>query len=257
MASSPELFVVCKNCNSQVSPYITECPYCGTRLRKRAPKLEKGGVPRPAKPRRRPPAPSLGRLRPGEIPGIRADSTRRPYATLALVAAAVLYTLAVRAAAVSPLDAVLAGTYDDKPWKLLTTTFYYGSTGYELVVLVSVALFGWLLERRHGLLAPLVVYVAGAVAGSALEVWGPFNDVVYALGGNGPALALLCAWAVPELLARRRGEETDGELLGVAAIAAVLLATPLATTQASAMAGIGGVVAGFALGLPMARLARR
>ena len=30
MASSPELFVVCKNCNSQVSPYITECPYCGT-----------------------------------------------------------------------------------------------------------------------------------------------------------------------------------------------------------------------------------
>ena len=37
MASGPELFVVCKKCNSEVSPYITECPYCGTRLRKRAP----------------------------------------------------------------------------------------------------------------------------------------------------------------------------------------------------------------------------
>ena len=53
MASSPELFVVCKNCRSQVSPYITECPYCGQRLRKRAPKLDKGGAPKAAKRRER------------------------------------------------------------------------------------------------------------------------------------------------------------------------------------------------------------
>jgi rRNA maturation endonuclease Nob1 len=44
MASSPDLFVVCKNCGSEVSPYITECPYCGTRLRKRAPKIERDGT---------------------------------------------------------------------------------------------------------------------------------------------------------------------------------------------------------------------
>ncbi len=41
MASSPDLFVVCKNCGSQVSPYVTECPYCGNRIRKRAPKIER------------------------------------------------------------------------------------------------------------------------------------------------------------------------------------------------------------------------
>ncbi|MBA2763964.1 MAG: zinc-ribbon domain-containing protein [Thermoleophilaceae bacterium] len=35
--SSPDLFVVCKNCGSEVSPYVTECPYCGQRVRKRAP----------------------------------------------------------------------------------------------------------------------------------------------------------------------------------------------------------------------------
>ena len=29
VASSPDLFVVYKNCGSEVSPYITECPYCG------------------------------------------------------------------------------------------------------------------------------------------------------------------------------------------------------------------------------------
>ena len=38
-----ELSVVCKNCGAEVSPYVTECPYCGTRLRKRAPKLERRG----------------------------------------------------------------------------------------------------------------------------------------------------------------------------------------------------------------------
>src|SRR2546430_13697086 len=29
--------------SEEVSPYVTECPYCGTRLRKRAPKLELRG----------------------------------------------------------------------------------------------------------------------------------------------------------------------------------------------------------------------
>ncbi len=39
MSPGPDLFVVCKQCGSEVSPYITECPYCGSRLRRRAPKL--------------------------------------------------------------------------------------------------------------------------------------------------------------------------------------------------------------------------
>src|SRR5688500_5555259 len=41
--AGPELSVVCRNCGSEVSPYVTECPYCGTRLRKRAPRLEREG----------------------------------------------------------------------------------------------------------------------------------------------------------------------------------------------------------------------
>jgi hypothetical protein len=27
--SETELSVICKNCGSEVSPYVTECPYCG------------------------------------------------------------------------------------------------------------------------------------------------------------------------------------------------------------------------------------
>ena len=36
-----ELQVVCRSCGRETSPYVTECPYCGTRLRKKAPKLER------------------------------------------------------------------------------------------------------------------------------------------------------------------------------------------------------------------------
>src|SRR5438445_11493805 len=78
----PDLFVVCKSCGSEVSPYITECPYCGNRLRKRAPKIDRDGRVT-EKRRRRPPTPSLPRLRSGEIPGIRPDS--QPFATIAIV----------------------------------------------------------------------------------------------------------------------------------------------------------------------------
>ena len=52
--SQPDLFVVCRNCGSEVSPYVTECPYCGQRVRKRAPKLDRsGGEPQPKRRRRR------------------------------------------------------------------------------------------------------------------------------------------------------------------------------------------------------------
>ena len=44
MSSGADLFVVCKQCGSEVSPYITECPYCGHRLRRRAPKLPREHV---------------------------------------------------------------------------------------------------------------------------------------------------------------------------------------------------------------------
>ena len=54
MPQAPDLFVVCKSCGSEVSSYVTECPYCGTRLRKRAPKLDADRADRraPRRPRR-------------------------------------------------------------------------------------------------------------------------------------------------------------------------------------------------------------
>ena len=72
-----------------------------------------------------------------------------------------------------------------------------------------------------------------------------------------PRWALLAAWSVRDLLGRRRGEEDDSDMLGVLAIAVVLVLLPLATEEASAVAGVGGGAIGLLLGLPLARIRER
>src|SRR4029079_16731541 len=140
MASGPDLFVVCKKCGSEVSPYITECPYCGTRLRKRAPKIERGGVGRePKAPRRS----RLSRRKPGEIPGIRAD--RRPYATITIVLASIIVTLGSRAGLWDVSNLLLWGDTTDEYYRTVTTLFFYGHTGYEGMALGARLLLGWML----------------------------------------------------------------------------------------------------------------
>lgn len=254
MSSGADLFVVCKQCGSEVSPYITECPYCGSRLRKRAPKLEKARKQEERR-RRRADAPRLGRLRAGEIPGIRPDV--RPYATLTLLLAAVALTAVER---IGPSgftfdDVAVSGSLRDRPWRVVTAPFLYLNTGYLICALAGVALFGWLLERRHGPLVPVLVFLAGGAAGMALAAAvAPTSALVS--GGNGAALALLCAWAIPDLQARRAGEETDSDMLGVAAFAAVLLLLPVAVPEADPLAGLGGAVVGLVLGVPVAALSR-
>ena len=255
MASGPELFVVCKKCNSEVSPYITECPYCGNRLRKRAPKLEKGGGP--ARAARRRERPKLSRLKPGEIPGVRAD--RRPYATITLVLVSVLASLAFRSGLVNLshlVDVVAVSPLDGEYWTLVTQLFIYVfSTGYEIAALGAVFLFGWLLERRHGAWAPLLVFFVGGLAGSALVL--ALDPDSGTIGANSSALALLAAWSIRDVLARRRGEEDDADLLGVLAIAVVLVLLPLAADEPHSLAGLGGGITGILLGFLLARMPQR
>jgi len=246
MASGPDLFVVCKSCGSEVSPYITECPYCGTRLRKRAPKLDRGGTPKA--PRRA--RPRLAPLRRGEIPGIRPD--RRPYPTIFLILTSIVVTLLGRAGWDRILDLVLAGPLDGDWWRPVTTLFVYGSTGYEVATLTAVAIFGILLERRHGWWATLLVFLIGGALGMLLVVGVDEQSV--ATGGNGAALALLAAWAMRDVLGRRKGREDESDLLGALAIASLLLLLPVATEDAHALAGLGGGVAGIVMGVGLARL---
>ena len=250
MSSGPDLYLVCKSCGAEVSPYITECPYCGTRIQKRAPKLDRGGVPKA--PKRARSRPQLPRLRPGEIPGIRAD--RRPWAVWVLVVASLLVTVAIKSGLISLLDVALTRGLEE-PWRAFTTLFAYISTGYEAVAVGTIALFGFLLERRHGWWAPLLLFAVCGAGGAYIAVVVAGEGT--ALGANGAALGMLAAWTMRDVLGRRKGIEDDSDLLGVLAIAAVLVLLPLATTDASGVAGVVGGVIGIVLGLFFARLRER
>ena len=250
MSSGPDLYLVCKSCGAEVSPYITECPYCGTRIQKRAPKLDRGGVPKA--PKRARSRPQLPRLRPGEIPGIRAD--RRPWAVWVLVVASLLVTVAIKSGLISLLDVALTRGLEE-PWRAFTTLFAYISTGYEAVAVGTIALFGFLLERRHGWWAPLLLFAVCGAGGAYIAVVVAGEGT--ALGANGAALGMLAAWTMRDVLGRRKGIEDDSDLLGVLAIAAVLVLLPLATTDASGVAGVVGGVIGIVFGLLFARLRER
>src|ERR1700742_3153838 len=95
--SETELSVICKNCGSEVSPYVTECPYCGARLRKRAPKLERRGdlleAQRPKRRRR----PQLRRPSRPRGPIHLSRNSERPYATIGIIAVSAILLLIQKA----------------------------------------------------------------------------------------------------------------------------------------------------------------
>jgi membrane associated rhomboid family serine protease len=258
--SQPDLFVVCRNCGSEVSPYVTECPYCGQRVRRRAPKIERHDDDEPRPKRRR--RPRLGRLRPDEIEGIAPDT--QPRATFALVALSLLVTVVVASGEVGLID--VGGIWmplDDDPWRYVTAPFVHDNLGYQFAALGTVALFGSMLERRFGAFATVAVFLlagaAGAAAAVAVGLAPPFVDepVYFVLGANGAALGLLCAWLVDDRRAARRGEDRGNDLVGVLVVAAVVLALPLAVPEAAAVAGVAGAAAGAVCGLALPVLDRR
>jgi hypothetical protein len=263
MTSGADLFVVCKQCGSEVSPYITECPYCGNRLRRRAPKLPRPGEKVVESPRRA----GLGKLLGGtrgtrtEARGTRRAAltstsrwaSTRPYATIALVASACAIYVIVAAEPAVYVKAGILGQVEGDWWKVLTYQFVYfpGHTGvYTLVAVGAVGLFGWLVEQRHGPGAVVMIFLGAGVSGALVAL------AVYPLplisGANAGALGLLGAWAVPDLMALRAGDYYEGDLLGTGAFAVLLLLLPFAATPATswltgAVGGIVGLVIGYAL----------
>jgi membrane associated rhomboid family serine protease len=263
--SQPDLFVVCRNCGSEVSPYVTECPYCGQRVRKRAPKLDRsGGEAQPKRKRRRP---TLPRLRPEEIAGIAPDT--RPYATFTLIFLCLASILVYEARPptinqdVIDLGYLVIPVVDDV-WRYFAAPFLFtDQVGYAFVAMVAVGIFGTLLERRFGALPVVAVFVLSGAAGMALvslvETPPLFTNAklfdVY--GANGAALGLLCAWLVDDRMAARRSDERDNDLLGVYVIAIALVLLSLAEEAANIGAAVGGALAGALLGLALPLFTRK
>jgi membrane associated rhomboid family serine protease len=244
--SETELSVICKNCGSEVSPYVTECPYCGTRLRKRAPKLERRGdgleAQQPRRRRKRAP-------RPGR-PGF-AVSEERPYATIAFVLASAVLLLVQKATgdALSSFGGLIVPIEDDW-WRYLTAPFAYVDVGYLFAVGLGLAIFGTGLERRLGTLPTAVLLLAAGALGmlAAGAVADAQNDLTAIAGGNGMALGAVAAWFVIRR-AEARGVLDEGyDAIGVAVAAVVLLALPLFAPTADFFAGLAGGAVGAIAG---------
>lgn len=282
MAGQAELFTVCSSCGQQVSTFVTECPYCGTRLQKRAPRLdrkdgdleallrlptlepdrtlrEKDGdddVVVPLKRKRRSIAPKVPRSstgKPRKVPGrprrkqkkqASAYATEgKAYATFAILLIS-LIGLPVQQLLTANDLLLLDGS---AAWRAVTASVLFTNTWSALAVLTTFGVFGWLWERRAGLTGTAVVVVAFLVAG----VGGLLLDrelasdvtVVY-FGSAGAAIALATAWIVAELRAIRANEALDGDVAG----AVTLLAVPIATTALTADAIPYSIVLGLVLG---------
>jgi membrane associated rhomboid family serine protease len=248
MAGTPDLFVVCKKCGSEVSPYITECPYCGTRLRKRAPKIDRpaGGEASPRAPRRA--APRLSPLRTNEIPGIRGDPTGRPNATYVLLALSLIGFLALPL--VPDRDLALKALTGDT-WTYVTSAFAYPNAWYQLAVLLAIGLAGWRLELRHGPVLVLALFVACGIGGNAIAV--AIGTDTYVLGAPGAALGMLAAWALPDVLRARNDVDHDGDLLGALVLGVVVLAMPGVVSGASIVGAAAGLLLGGLAGLMLLR----
>jgi membrane associated rhomboid family serine protease len=248
MAGTPDLFVVCKKCGSEVSPYITECPYCGTRLRKRAPKIDRrAGDAAPRSPRRMP-RPTLTPLRTGEIPGIRGDAFGRPNATIAILVLSLFGFLVLPFVADRDLGLV---DLHSEAWKFVVPAFVYPNAWYQLAVLLTIGIFGWRLELRHGPLLVIALFLACGLGGNAIAAAVGADDFIF--GAPGAALGLLAAWALPDVQRARRGVEHDGDLIGTAVLGVVVAVMPAVTWGASAIATFSGLVLGFLAGLMLLR----
>ena len=115
---------------------------------------------------------------------------------------------------------------DGKPgsdwWRVLTASFVYDNLGYAFIALVAVAVFGWLLERRHGPLPVLLLFVSGGALG--MLAVATLDTIPTAWGGNGAAMALLVRVGRRRRCSRmRRGDDLDADMVGVLVITLAVL----------------------------------
>jgi membrane associated rhomboid family serine protease len=245
--SETELSVICKNCGSEVSPYVTECPYCGARLRKRAPKLERRGdgleAQEPRRRRRRMP-------RPGGVSF--PVSTERPYATIAIVLASAILLLIQKATGYGLVSfGGVVVPFEGDWWRYLSAPFAYLDVGYLFVVAIALAIFGTGIERRLGTLPTLVLLLAcgslGVLAGASVA--DSQNDFAVIAGGNGMALGAVAAWFVIRRSEASGSIGEDYDAVGVAVSAVVLFLLPLFVATADWWTGLAGAAVGALAGL--------
>jgi len=244
MPEAPDPFVVCRSCGAEVSKYVTECPYCGTRMQQRAPKIARGQIAASGrKPKRQ--------RKPRKRSQPRNSGPARPVVSVTLAAACAIGTVLIVPGLVSVTQVGIVGQLDGQWWRLISASFFADNLWYTAASVALIALFGGLLERQHGSLVVAACFSICAVGGMAAAAG--LESIPLALGGNAAALGLIGAWVVSPVLETRRAEQPLADLIGASVCAAVMLLMPLAAAEASSTAGAGGLVLGLLAGAILAR----
>jgi membrane associated rhomboid family serine protease len=259
--SAPELSVVCKSCGSEVSPYVTECPYCGHRLRRRAPDLEREGdeikvrEPRRERRRREKQRRRLERDLEGgrRLPSLSGlEIGTRPAATIAALLAAAILLVVQRAVPLSLAEAgAIVGPVGTDWWRYLVAPFVYEDVGALLIIGLAIGIFGTAVERRIGSVATLTLILACGIGGmlaSDIAATAGLDDFLLAAGGNGIALGLLAAWLMIVRAEARTEFAEPLDVIGVTTVAVVILLMPLVEVTADPIAGLTGGLLGLLLG---------
>lgn len=249
-----------------MSPYVTECPYCGARLRRRAPKLERGEGDELR------PQESLRERRKRAVRERRASRPRprlavaaeRPYATIAAIAAPAILVVVQRAGGYTIFDVGAIGhgvflghsEFAD-PWRYLAAPFVYEHLGYLFVVCLALAIFGSGVERRIGVPLTALLYIACGSLGmlAAVGIDNALSDgVLVTAGGNGVALGAIAAWATLRRAECHRDPGETFDQIGVVVAACVVLLLPVFEDLASPWAGVVGGAVGLLAGALAARV---
>ena len=263
--AGPELSVVCKSCGSEVSPYVTECPYCGTRLRKRAPKLERRGDELKARESRARPPASARRRAPGQraASGL-AFATERPYVTIAAILGPGRAPGRPARRGPEPVparrDRRRIAAVANPWWHYLAAPFVYDDLGYLFVIGLAMALFVPELERRLGPVPTALLLVAcgalGRARGARARRRCSATASRVAAGGNGIALGAVGAWFMLRRADARDDPTEEFDWIPIIVAACVLLLLPLVDDFANPWAGIVGGLVGLGAGFS-ATLGRR
>jgi membrane associated rhomboid family serine protease/DNA-directed RNA polymerase subunit RPC12/RpoP len=252
-----ELFVICNNCGSEVSPYVTECPYCGHRLRKRAPDLKKVKKQEEKDEKRaqkkrdklRAVYEGGGEPQPGSYLG---SASNLPIATIVLVVASVVISLVARVDSWFALNLVFLGDLPGHLWQMLSAPLVQVGMGYGFVCLTGATIFGAGIEARFG---PVVLVLSWAICG-AFGVLAEYliAPVPFTNGALAVAIGLMTAWLIV-VVTQEDLRDYDG--IGLGAVGAVLLALPIVTDEASVWTLVGGLVGGGLVGAVLMRLRAR
>jgi membrane associated rhomboid family serine protease len=158
-----------------------------------------------------------------------------------------------RIGALDPYSIVVRHEY----WRFLTALFLHGGFIHLLFNIFALYLLGPPLERSIGTTQFAVCYMVSGLASGAGVVGLTLMGVVQPaqlIGASGSIMGIVGAWA-GFLLRHRHALHAKQRLANIAVIIGIQIAFDLSTPQVSMSAHLCGLVAGFFLGLLLARRA--